>query len=69
MRKVFYSAVFSMIVIAGLFIGMVKGQQVRQKWVAKMKNRQVEKRSLSNPEKMESQEILLDEIEMSTYHS
>ncbi len=70
MRKVFYSAVFSMIVIAGLFIGMVKGQQVRQKWVAKMKNRQVEKRGLqTEPENMESQEILLDEIEMSTYHS
>ena len=70
MRKVIYSAVFSMIVIAGLFIGMVKGQQVRQKWVAKMKNRQVEKRGLqSSPEKTESQEILLDEIEMSTYHS
>jgi len=65
MRKVFYSAVFSMIVVAGLFIGMVKGQQVRHKWVAKMKGRQVEKKSPNR----ELPEIMLDEIEMSTYHS
>jgi hypothetical protein len=56
-----------MIVIAGLFIGMVKGQQVRQKWVAKMKNRQEEKRGMQKKTAMP--EIMLDEIEMSTYHS
>jgi len=67
MRKVFYSAMFRMIVIAGLFIGMVKGQQVRQKWVAKMKTRQEEKRGLQK--KTATPEIMLDEIEMSTYHS
>ena len=67
MRKVFYSAVFSAIVVAGLFIGMVKGQQVRQKWVAKMKGRQVERKG--HQERAQLPEIMLDEIEMSTYHS
>ena len=67
MRKVFYSAMFRMIVIAGLFIVMVKGQQVRQKWVAKMKKRQEEKRGIQKKTGMP--EIMLDEIEMSTYHS
>lgn len=67
MRKVFYSAVFSAIVVAGLFIGMVKGQQVRHKWVAKMKSRQVEKKGPQ--QRTELPEIMLDEIEMSTYHS
>jgi hypothetical protein len=66
MRKVFYSAVLSMIVFAGVFVGMVKGQQMRHKWVAKMKNRQHEKHA---PEQVELSEVMLDEIEMSTYHS
>lgn len=66
MRKVFYSAVFSMIVFAGLFVGKVKSQQIRQKWVAKMRNRQTEKPAKSQSE---SSEIMLDEIEMLTYHS
>jgi len=66
MRKIFYSAIFSMIVFAGVFVGVVKGQQVRQKWVAKMRSRQQEKTPAL---KTEHQEIMLDEIEMSTYHS
>jgi len=67
MRKVFYSTVISMIVFAGVFVGIVKGQQMRQKWVAKMKSRQLEK----DPEGSyaDHAEIMLDEIEMSTYHS
>lgn len=54
-----------MIVFAGVFVGMVKGQQIRHKWVAKMKNRQQEKDGYQSG----MAEILLDEIEMSTYHS
>ncbi|PZR29356.1 MAG: hypothetical protein DI535_03165 [Citrobacter freundii] len=67
MRKVFYSAVIGMIVFAGVFVGMVKGQQMRHKWVSKMKSRQHEKEA--NEAYAEHSEIMLDEIEMSTYHS
>ena len=63
----FYPAAVSMIVVAGLFIGMVKGQEVRQKWVAKMKNRQEEKRVVEATPATE--EIELDDFELATYHS
>lgn len=67
MKKIFYPAVVSMIVVAGLFIGMVKGQEVRQKWVAKMKNRQEEKRPAEVMP--EAKEVELDDFEMAAFHS
>ena len=67
MRKVFYSAMLGMIVFAGVFVGKVKGQQMRDKWVAKMKNRQSEKSA--QEQHVERTEIVLDDIEMATYHS
>ena len=67
MKRIFYPAVFTMIVVAGLFIGMFRGKEVRHRWVAKMKNRQVEKRALPAP--VELSEIALDDFEMATYHS
>jgi hypothetical protein len=34
MKKIFYSMLLTMIVVAGLFIGMIKGSEVRNKWVS-----------------------------------
>jgi hypothetical protein len=67
MRKVFYSAVLGMIVFAGVFVGKGKGQQMRHKWVAKMKSREQEGNSQN--QHVERPEIVLDDIEMATYHS
>jgi hypothetical protein len=44
---------------------MFKGQDVRQRWVAKMKNRHEENKSVPQ----QSDEVNLDEIELATYHS
>ncbi|HTD94649.1 MAG TPA: hypothetical protein VK644_12580 [Chitinophagaceae bacterium] len=63
MKRFISRSVLSLIIFASLFVGIIKGQKVRQKWVAKMKNRQVEKRVVSQPA------IVLDEIEIATYHS
>jgi hypothetical protein len=63
MKKFFHSALFSMIIVAGLFIGMVKGQESRQRWVSRMKAKH-EANKLRH-----LQDVTLDEIEMSTYHS
>ena len=63
MKRIFYSALLSAIVVGGLFVGMFKGQEGRQKWVAKMKNRNEEKKT------PRIREISLDDFEMSTYHS
>ena len=67
MRKIVYTLVFSMIMVGGMFIGMVKGQEVRNRWVSKMRFKHEEgkqhQRHVAKPG-----EIMLDEIEEATYH-
>ena len=67
MRRIIYSLLFSMIMIAGLFIGMIKGQEVRNKWLSKMKFKHEERRE--SQKQLVKGEIILDEIEEATYHS
>jgi len=67
MKKIFYSMLLTMIVVAGLFIGMIKGSEVRNKWVSKMKFRYEEKKETKK--QIPKGGITLDEIEESTYHS
>ncbi len=56
----------SLIVFAGMFVGITRGQDVKQKWILKMKSRYgIEKRGYS----ITANEVLLDDIEMATYHS
>ena len=67
MRRIIYTLLLSMIMIAGLFIGMIKGQEVRNKWISKMKFKHEERK---DGKKLVPQgEIMLDEIEEATYHS
>jgi hypothetical protein len=59
-----------MILLTGIFIGMVKGQEARQKWVNKKKIKYEAKRAYSNNmSSSEHLQVMLDEIEMATYHS
>ena len=67
MKKMFYSLLFGWIVVAGLFIGMIKGSEVRNKWMSKMKFRYEEKKETKKI--IPRGGIMLDEIEESTYHS
>ena len=67
MRRITYTLIFSMIMIAGLFIGMVKGQEVRNKWISKMKFKHEERKDHKKP--FPRGEIMLDDIEEATYHS
>jgi len=67
MRRITYTLIFSMIMIAGLFIGMVKGQEVRNRWISKMKFKHEERKDHKKP--LPHGEIMLDDIEEATYHS
>lgn len=67
MRRIIYTLLFSMIMLAGLFIGMIKGQEVRNKWLSKMKFKHEERRE--SQKQVVKGEIMLDEIEEATYHS
>ena len=67
MRRIIYTILLSMIMIAGLFIGMIRGQEVRNKWISKMKFKHEERKE--NHKLVSKGEIMLDEIEEATYHS
>lgn len=67
MKKIIYSMLLGMIIVAGLFIGMIKGSEVRNKWISKMKFRYEEKKETKKF--IPRGGIMLDEIEESTYHS
>ena len=69
MKRIFYKFMLTMIVLAGLMIGVVKGQEARQKWVFKIKNRYEEKRQLAEQKKVVRQGgVPLDDIEMAAFH-
>ena len=57
-----------MILSGGLFIGMVRGQEVKQKWIARMKDRYEGKGAANQKTIKGPEEIMLDEFEISSYH-
>jgi len=69
MKTIFYKFTFRLILAAGIVVGILKGQEARQKWVNKKKIKYEAKRA--DQKKFDGTQSLLalDEIEMSTYHS
>ena len=59
-HKIFIAAV----VVGGLFIGAVKGQEARTSWVRKMKSKDERKMKLENPN-----EVMLDDYEIASFHN
>lgn len=58
-----------LIVTVGSIIGLVRGDEARQKWVFKIKNRFEEKRQVEEQKKtVREGGILLDDIELAAYH-
>jgi hypothetical protein len=68
MKQVVHKALLSMILTGGLFIGIVRGEEIKQKWITKMKNR-YEGKAKGDAILKSSEEIALDEFEISAYHS
>ena len=69
MKGIFYKMMFTAILLAGIVIGIVKGQEARQKWVSKKKVKYEAKRTLyKNMTPADNSQVVLDEIEMATYH-
>ena len=58
-HKIFIAAV----VVSGLFIGAVKGQEARSRWVSKMKTRDERKM------KTDPNEVVLDDYEIASFHN
>ena len=69
MKRIFYKFMLTMIVFTGLMIGIVKGQEARQKWVSKKKVKYEAKRTpYKNLASPDNSQVVLDKIEMATYH-
>jgi hypothetical protein len=69
MKTMFYKFTFRLFLVGGIIVGIVKGQDARQKWVTKKKIRSEARRSHQKNIGMDRALVALDEIEMSTYHS
>jgi len=69
MKAIFYTFTFRVILVIGIIVGLVKGQEARQRWVSKKKIRYEAKREAKRNLNTDGSQVVLDEIEMSTYHS
>ncbi len=56
---------FVTVLVVGIFIGFIKGEEARNKWVHKMKNKQENKKQ--NLERKEGK-VVLDDFEISSFH-
>ena len=68
MKTIFYTFTLRMILLVGIVVGIMKGQEARQKWVSKKKMKYETKKANKNII-TDKYQVALDEIEMSTYHS
>lgn len=65
MKKINHRIILAFIVVGGLFIGMVKGQEARNRWVSKMKGKNENRRLkvIKHPG-----EVALDDFEIASFH-
>ena len=69
MKAIFYKFTFRVILVIGIIVGIVKGQEARQRWVSKKKIKYEAKLDSRRHLNLDPSQVVLDEIEMSTYHS
>ena len=67
-KTMFYKFTFRLFLAGGIIVGIVKGQDAKQKWVTRKKIKYEARRAQQNTAIYRSL-VTLDEIEMSTYHS
>jgi hypothetical protein len=63
MKQFNHKIFIATVVVGGLFIGALKGQEARSRWVSKMKTRD-ESRKVKTPNEVE-----LDDYEIASYHN
>jgi len=69
MKTIFYKFTLRLILMVGIIVGIMKGQEARQKWVSKKKMKYEAKKANQKNMSTDKYQVALDEIEMSTYHS
>ena len=69
MKTMFYKFTFRLFLVGGIIVGIIKGQDARQKWVTKKKIKYETRKANQKNIGVDRALVTLDEIEMSTYHS
>ena len=70
MRNFTFRLMAMVIVVASIWIFLVKGSEAKQKWVFKMKDKYENKKNLAQKKLIQKRGgVLLDDIEMQAYHS
>jgi len=69
MKTMFYKFAFRLFLAGGIVVGILKGQDAKQKWVSKKKIRYEARKAQQKNVGIDGSLVALDEIEMSTYHS
>ena len=65
MKQINHRIFIAAVVVGGLFIGALKGQDARTRWISKMKIRdESRKMKPENPN-----EVILDDYEIASYHN
>lgn len=70
MRRFQQKAVLITVMVVGSFIGVVKGQDARQRWMFKILSKQEEKQTRAvRKADIRKGKIALDDIEMAAFHN
>ena len=65
MKQINHRLFIAAVVVGGLFVGAVKGQEARSRWVSKMKTRDESRKMKSE----KPNEVVLDDYEIASYHN
>ena len=70
MQTIKRKVVIITLVLIGTVIGVFKGTEARQKWVFKIKDKYINRRHIAEQRSIaRNGGVLLDDIELSSYHS
>jgi len=70
MKSLRNKLIISLAVITGGVIGLVKGEEAKQKWVFKVRSKYENKRQVAEKKSIARKGgVLLDDIEMASYHN
>lgn len=70
MKKIKLRLLFLLIVAGGFFVGAVKGEEARQKWVFKIRSKYETRKMIAEKRSIVRKGgVLLDDIEIAAFHN
>ncbi len=64
MKQINHRIFIAALVVGGLFVGAVKGQDARTRWISKMKSKDEGRKTKSAKD-----EVILDDYEIASFHN